>query len=487
MAKKKDDEPTEAIDPNARLDTSASDKAKAAKWFERARELGEKRQFDYAIEYYVNGLEFWPDAIEDGCKPLHGCAVARHQTGGKKPGFKDTIKRSMNDKDPKRAFMNALWLFGHDPENFNYIEGVCRNASRLRAEDAAKWAGGVAQKHLESTPKSSVKQFQQMVKLFEELGDRATARAEPEFGVDVYQIGIDLLSTLRRRAGSKDRDLENAVRDMSTKLTILKGKYKDGESYRESMVGSEEQMELHDRQRSVQSDDRLDELIALSDSEYQAEPDKAGILTKLIDLLCRREQDEGEIRAIGLLVNHYKRTEDYRWKQSADDIRRKQLRRQERNAKKSGDEAAVKKLRVNRLRFELKVFKERLERYPTDNRIRFEYSVRCFQAGRFDEAIPLFQAARVDPKNKSTCGLYLGRCFFRKGYFSQAIPTLKETMEQHQFADDELAREMYYWLARSQEGAGQADEARQTYGKVLQMDYNYRDVRARLDNLAPDE
>ncbi len=482
MAKNKNDELNQAGDPNARLITSAEDKAKAAKWFERALELGERRQFDYAIEYYVNGLEFWPDAVEEGCKPLHGCGVARRQTGGKKPGFKDTMKRSTTDKDPKRAFVNALWLFGHDPENFGYIEGVARSAGRLHAEDAAKWAGGVALKALESTPKASAKRFQQLVKLFEELGDRAAERGESEFGVGIYQLGIDALNDCRRRS-AKDRTIENALRDLSTKLTILRGRFKDGESYRESMVDGEEQKELHDEQRSVQSDERLNELITTSEKDYQENPDQAGVLTKLVNLLCRREHDDEEVRAIGLLVNEYKRTSDYRWKQIADNIRMKQLRRQERKLKKAGDHEGGKKLQVNRLRFELKVFKERLDRYPTDNRVKFEYGVRCFEAGRFDDAIPLFQAARVDPKNRTVCGLYLGRCFFRKGYNSQAIAALQEAIEDHPFKDDDLAKSMLYWLGQAQEADGNVDDCKKTYGKVLQMDYNYRDVRARLKAL----
>ncbi|HEX9701361.1 MAG TPA: hypothetical protein VGA19_00820, partial [Rhodospirillales bacterium] len=89
MAKKSDNAAVEpAADLNARLAASKEDQAKAERWFARARELGDKRQFDYAVEYYVNGLEYWPDAVEEACKALHGCAVARKQTGGKKPGFK---------------------------------------------------------------------------------------------------------------------------------------------------------------------------------------------------------------------------------------------------------------------------------------------------------------------------------------------------------------------------------------------------------------
>ena len=188
-----------------------------------------------------------------------------------------------------------------------------------------------------------------------------------------------------------------------------------------------------------------------------------------------------------MLVNHYKRTDDYRWKQLADDIRMKQLKRRGRELEKAGEQEAAKKQYLKQLRFELMVFNERLERYPTDNRVRFEYGVRCFRAGRFDDAIPLFQTARIDPKNRTACGMYLGRCFFRKGYHSQAVTALQEAIDEYQFADDDLAKAMLYWLGRSQEGTGQVEDSRKTYGKLLQLDYNYRDVRARLDSLGASE
>ena len=472
----------EAPDANARLTITEADQTKAKKWFARARELGDKRQFDYAIEYYVNGLEFWPDAVEEACKPLHGCAVARRQTGGKKPGLKDTMKRSLNDRNAKQAFLNALWLFGRDPDNINYIEGVTRNAARLRAEDAAKWAGGVCAKALESSAKSSPKQFQTLVQVFEELGDRAAVRGEAAFGVEAYRMGVEVLTTWTRRY-PKDQTADQSLRGVSTKLTILKGKYQDGDSFRDSIADSEEQRDLHDEQRSVQSDERMVDILAKAKAEFEADPDTPGALKRLVGLLCKRELDAEETEAIGLLVDEFKRTGDYRWKQLADDIRMKQLGRALRVAAKTGDENAIREAQVAQLRFELSVFKDRVDQYPTDLRIRFEYGVRSFRAGRFDEAIPLLQSARSDPKNRAACALYLGRCFFRKGYPSQAVSTLEEAVESYQFSDDETAKEMRYWLGRAQEEGGQLEPARATYGALLQLDYNYRDVRNRLDSL----
>lgn len=484
MAKKSNDEAVEPVDPNARLIVSPDDKAKAAKWFARARELGDKKQFEVAIEYYVDGMAFWPDAVEEACKPLHGCAVARRQTGGKKPGLKDTMKRSLTDKNPKQAFLNAVWLFGNDPDNLGYMEALARNASRLRAEEVAKWAGNNLHRALDSTPKATAKQFQGLTQLFEELGDRAAARGESAFGVSCYQTGVEVLNLWRRRF-PKDQAAENTVKDLSTKLTILKGKYQDGGSYRDSIDGLEEQADLHDQQRSVQSDDRLDELIAKTEAECQQNPGNPTAIKQLVDLLCRRERSDEESRAIGLLVVEYKRSGEYRWKHLADEVRMKQLGREVREAEKAGDAAAYKEKQIAQLRFELSVYKDRVDRYPTDHRARFEYAVRKFRAGQFDEAIPLFQTARNDPKNRATCGMYLGRCFFRKGYHSEAIAALEEAVKEHEFGDDELAKTMLYWLGRAQEAGGEREAAKKTYGSILQLDYNYKDVRARMDASSP--
>ncbi len=483
MAKKIAETPQEPGDTNGRFATSADDKEKAQKWFARGRELGEKRQFDYAIEYYVNGLEFWPDAVEEALKSLHGCAVARRQTGGKKAGLTDTLKRSVNDKDAKQAYINALWLFGRDPDNLSYVEALVKNASRLRADDATKWAAGLLHKALEGNPKATTKQFQALVQSLEELGDRSAARGEHAFAVAALQSGVDVINLWRRRT-VKDHAAEMALKGVSTKLTILKGKYQDEGSYRDSIVDAAGQADLHDQQKSVTSEERLDELIAKAEAEYEDSPESAAALKQVVDLLCRRERDEEERKAIGLLVAEYKKGGEYRWKLTADDIRMKQLTRAVRELQKEGDVDAVKKARIEQLRFELSIFKDRVERYPTDNRAKFELGVRRFQAGQFDEAIPLFQIARSDPKNRDAAGTYLGRCFFRKGYHAQAVNALEEAIKDHEFPDDDLAKTMNYWLGRSHEAAGQADAARSTYGNILRLDYNYLDVRARLDALS---
>lgn len=483
MLKKKNTQvPEEPADENARLETADSEKAKAKKWFTRARELGDKRQFDYAVEYYVSGLEFWPDAVEEALKPLRGCAVARRSIGGKKAGLKDSMKRSVNDKDARKAFCNALWLFGHEPENYTYLEAIAKNASKIRAVDAAKWACDVCYAALDGNAKAQAKQYMALARLLEEMGDKAIAREDFAYAVDALTTSVEVVRTWLRKF-PKDNQAEVALKEISTKLTIVKGKYQDGDSFRESIRDADEQRDRHDRKRSVQAEDRLAELIDKAEAEYHEDPDQPGVLNRLVDLLCKQEREDYETKAIGLLVADYERTEHYAHKQRADDIRMKQLGRAVRTANKAGDAEGLKKAQLAQLRFELGVFKDRTDRFPTDQRLKFEYAVRCFRAGQVDEAIPMFQSARSDPKNRSACGLFLGRCFFKKGYHSQAVSTLEQAVAQHEFRDDEIAKSLHYWLGRSQEAGGDLAAAQKTYGYLLELDYNYRDVRDRLDGL----
>ncbi|MCH8251948.1 MAG: hypothetical protein IID36_05790 [Planctomycetes bacterium] len=469
--------------PLGPIEVSDADREKAGKWFERARDLGEKRSYDYAIEYYVNGLEFWPEAVEEACKPLHGCAVARKHGGGGKPGLKDTMKYSMSHKDPRRALLNALWLFGHDPDNPGFQEGALKAACRLRAPEMAIWVGGVLLRTFEAAPKTSAKTFQSVAGQVEALGDQAAEWGGTATAIAAFQMGMDFLSLLRRRV-PKDRNADVTLRNLATKLTIHKGRYQDSESFRESMIDAEDQAELHDRDRSVQSDRRLTELQENARIEFEEDPDSVNKVNKYVDLLCRAEHESDEMRAIGVLVQEYKRTTSYRYKQRADDIRMKQLNRKRRVLEKAGKRDELKEHRRIQLRYELTLYKERCERYPTDLRVKFDYATRLFVAGRSDDAIPMLQAARSDPKNRSDAGQYIGRCFLKKGFFEEAIAAFKDAIADHEFDDDELALKIRYWLARTYEQGKRIDDARKMFGEVLQRDYNYRDVRARMEKLA---
>jgi tetratricopeptide (TPR) repeat protein len=480
MAKdKKNKDPADAL---ARYVSSEEDKAKAKRFFVRAGQLFESKSWDFAIKCYVEGLGYWPEAVEEGHQLLRLAACERNVRGGKKPGFGETMKHSMTGRDAKKAMLNATWLLAHDPFNISYMEGILKNAHKLRCEEVVMWIGPIYGNAIEGEKKLNPKRFALLREIYEETGDRATDRGEAPFAGECYERAAAALR-VQTQVDPKDLSLVNELRDLSTKLTILKGKYDTEGGFQDSVRDADEQKHLQDQERMIQTDTDLLGLIKRAEKDLADNPDNAGKVDVLVDLLCKRDDPEQERRAISLLVEKYNTYHDYRFKVRAEDVRIKQLKRAYREARAANDAELAKKKRSDLLTFELRAFRDRIKQYPTDNRLKFEYASRLFQIKKFDDAIPSFQAARADPKVRTRCDLALGRCFYEKGFHAQAIGTLSKAVENYEFSDDSVGKDLRYWLARSLEADGKIDEAQDVYGQVLQLDYNYRDVRDRLERL----
>jgi tetratricopeptide (TPR) repeat protein len=108
---------------------------------------------------------------------------------------------------------------------------------------------------------------------------------------------------------------------------------------------------------------------------------------------------------------------------------------------------------------------------------------RLFSLGRLDEAIPVFQHVRNDPKYRVDATSFLGRAFLENKFVEEAVETLKVSIEEYQLRGDEKSKEMYYWYARALEEKPDIPAAVKAYSQVAQWDFNYRDVQARIRNL----
>jgi tetratricopeptide (TPR) repeat protein len=464
-------------DQSTRPTFSDEDIRKAREWFSRGQDMASKKNYDYAIECYLQGLGFWPDAVDEGHKPCYAAALFR---GPKKVGFADSMKLK-SARDPKTAMLLAEGLLCKEVRNPHYMEVVFRNAAKARFDATAMWIGEMLNEAAMREEKTNPARFQLLREVYEQLGD-ANADSDVAFAIAAYERGLDALSKLRNLK-PQDMTIGTELRDLAGKLTILKGRYSSADSFRDSIKDTEVQKELHDRDRLVQGDERLDELIAHARATYEANPTDRKAVIDLAELMCRREDEREEREAIGILVKAYKETNEYSYRQRAEDIRIRQLRRKQRELESKGDRAAIEQHLREQVKFELDVFKSRIRHYPTDMRLRYRYGELLFRAGQYDEAIPVLQEARNDPKYRFQCSLYIGRCFYKKALYSPAIDTFKEAIAGYETPDDATGKELHYWLGRCYEADNQMPEALKTYGQLIQWDYNYRDVRKRIDDL----
>lgn len=467
------------------------DKAKARRWFSQGKQVTESRNYDYGIECYITGLSFWPEAVEEGHMPLRLLSMQRMLAGGKKPGMTDSFKKPMSGKDAKQAMLNAEELLAKDPKKPEYMEGVVRNAAKAGYFQTVKWIAPTYYDALRTEKKPNAGKLKALREVLEEAGDRSDAQGDTALAVWFYEKAADVQGLVVKLLPN-DGPAATDYRNLNGKLTIVRGKYSSAEDFRESLRDADKAKLLHDAERVVQADDAVENLIRAARKEYEASPTTPAKVTALVEHLLRRERKEDENEAIAVLERAAEATKTYNFKMKADDVRLKQLNREYRallaKAKESGsaeDKQQARLAATELVETEIAVCRDRVKAYPTDLRIRYRLGLALFRAKRYDEAIPVFQEAQMEPKHRVQAMYHMGRCFFEKEIYEQAYEVLGDAAKAYEIEGDDFSKELTYWLGRAFESAGKKEEATSTYGRLLRQDYNYGDgeVRKRLEEL----
>jgi len=197
--------------------------------------------------------------------------------------------------------------------------------------------------------------------------------------------------------------------------------------------------------------------------------------------------------AIEMLDQAFKQTHIYRFKMTIGDIRIKQFRRNINRLRDAIKADPANKdlvhqldhLRKDRLNYELGEFEERTEHMPTDMAVRFEYGLRLYEVGRYDDAIVSLQQAQNNPKARVDALHLLGRSFMAQKMIPEAVDTLKKSLDEYDLAPsgDKKSKEIHYWYARALEENKNFAEAIDIYSKIIRWEIGYRDARARLNAL----
>ncbi len=453
-------------------------KSRAQDFFKRGAEVAYTLNYDYAIEMYLDGLSFWPTALEEGHKPLFEISLRRKETGGKKSGLTDSSKyKKLSTKNPKDAMLRAEYHFAKDPTNQGHMTDVVKHALEANFNNVAFWMNDILFNNNMQREKPDIKTYLFVRDSYIKLGNYSRA-------LTACQMAFQLKP--------KDEGLKESVRDLSAQATMQQGRYdeEDG-SFTQSIRDRDQQQKMLEQGRDIQSADFKMNAIAEARKEYEADPTIPGKINKLVAALCSMEKEEYENQAVEILDKAYNELDKFSYKQKIGEIRIKQATRkiraiQKQYKKDPGNEElkqqyaqATKAL----LKSELEHYRASVENYPTDMKLKYEYAVRLMKAGKYDDAIPLLQDSRSDPRHRIPSLNCIGRCFFYKEWYTDAIETFEQALEMLENMEGALGKELYYNLARSHEANENLEEALNIYRKVAQIDYNYKDARVRIDKL----
>jgi len=449
--------------------------AKTRAFFEKARKVAETKNFDYAIDMYLEGLRYTPEAIEEGHLPLCELALQRQRRGGKKPTMMERMKR-LRGKTPLEQMLNAEYLFAKDPNHLPYAEAMLKAAVAGGYKKTADWIANLIFQTNNAAEKPSLQTYILLKDSYAALGEFDKAVAACQRAV---------------RLKPHDGQLAEEYKNLSAELTMARGKY-DGEGdFRKSIKDREEQEKLQAQASVVKTEDYRLEAVEDARRKIAQNPDLPVNIFNLAEALSDLENDEAENDAISLLENTYKSKNDFSFMQRAGLLRIKQLKRKRREAKaaleaKSDDTQAkttLEELSAQLNSTELEHYRLCMENYPTDLHAKYEYGVRLVRNKQYNEAIPLFQEAQRDPRRKIAAMNQIGYCFFMKGWLADAIDVFTKAIDSHEIKDDSVGKELRYNLARAYEEQGDTQKALEIYRKIAQLDFAFKDVSQRVDKL----
>lgn len=459
--------------PQGYQDVPEEDRKKAQRFFDYAQKSADTGNFDYAIELYLQGLEKDPENTE-AHQQLRDISLKRKASGGKDLGMFEKMKLKKTSKEDKENLLNAEKLLAYNPGDTASMLALTQAAHRAGFYDTAMWIGKITMDANISNPKGP---------------DYNTFAALKDIYVTLHQWPEAVQAcSWAAKLRPDDMDLQKELKDLGAQQTMTSGKYGVAKTFRDSVRDMDKQRKLMVQDTDVRTIDMMQQQILDAEAEWKAEPNEAGKLMKYVDALRKTETMEHENVAIEVLEDAFKRTGQFRFRKAIGEIKLSQLSRMERSMRLAYQadpaDTELKKqyqqFMKEKVQDELAEYTLWAENYPTETAFRFNMAKNLFLLGRYDEAIPVFQNARQDPKFRGDASIYLGRAFMEAGFADEAVDTLRDASEAYPVKGDPKSIEMTYYYGRALEAKGDAPTALKQYSQVAQWNFNYRDVQARI-------
>jgi tetratricopeptide (TPR) repeat protein len=335
----------------------------------------------------------------------------------------ERVKR-LRGKTALEQMFNAEYLFAKDPEHLPYAEAILKAATAGGYKETAKWIADLVFGANNAADKPSFQTYILLKDSYAAIGQFDRALAACQHAV---------------RLKPEDGELADEFKRLSAELTVARGRYDQDGDFRQSIKNRQEQEKLQAQSSVVKTEDYRISAIEEARKALTQEPDSANNIFNLAQALSDLQTDESENEAIKLLEDAYKSKSDFSFNQRAGLLKIKQLKRKIREANAALEsrpddaqaKSSVAELSAQLDSLELEHYRLCVENYPTDLQAKYEYGVRLVCNKQYDEAIPLFQEAQKDPRRKISALDKIGLCFFKKGWFADAIDIFNQAIDSY--------------------------------------------------------
>lgn len=445
----------------------------AGECFKRANEALNKQNWDYAIQLVLQSVKFDPENLLYR-QILRGAETKKYDNNGsgakmaglKSMGAKGRIKKCRMQKDwagVDAAAEDALMINPWDAQLNADVGEACRLLGYL---DVAKFS---YEKAVEYDPKN--KGF--LAALAEILEEKLD-----------YQVAANVWERIFK-LDPMDGNARSRAQQAATKQVIDKGGYEGADDTRGAMAAHEVAKRLNIKQGPADGPGQSEE--ADLQRLIRKEPDNKDHYVKLGDMFRRnnrleesRKMFEQAVEVSGGDQNIRELLEDVEL-----DLMRKNIELGKPKLAAAPDGVAkLESLNRELLLRETEVLRGRVERYPSDLRVKYQLAECFMKDDKCALAIPLFQQSSQDNRLETRALANLGKCFMKEKKYPLARRQFEKAAPKISQHDDvELYLDVYYWLGRLCQSAGDKEAAEAHFSEVLAVNYDYKDALKRLEEI----
>ncbi|GIW71760.1 MAG: hypothetical protein KatS3mg102_1302 [Planctomycetota bacterium] len=449
-----------------------------SKRYQKAAEAVKRRNYDYAIELFLQELTLDPDNAE-ARRALRAAELKKFQEAGADPASNAAYLKALGPWcSAQFARLTGNWekcmlaceqFLKHAPSNRGMLALLGQAARAAGHQQAAV----VAFEELREVDPRSAVALRALAQLYRELGDDARA-------LRYYEELRRLLPTDPEAARAvRDLAAAGATRQVEERTAAGSGSFRDAVRDQQAARAAEVSG------RVVRSASEAEEEIERLRQQLDGTSNDAKTYKKIGDLYAKKKDYEEALQA-------YERSleakDDPLVRDAIGDLRLKLLDEEIQAltaAARRGEPAAKGRLaevKARRLELAIEEYTRRVKQRPTESALRFQLGSYLLKARRHDEAITELQRAVKDPRRGPQARLLLGKCFAAKGLVDLAAKEFERARKSARGMDD-LGKEATYNLALLYEQAGQKDKASAELEKIIEVDIAYRDVMKRMEAL----
>ncbi len=254
-----------------------------------------------------------------------------------------------------------------------------------------------------------------------------------------------------------------------------------GGSYRDMLKDGEEAAILEQEAKSARSDSGVDALIEDTLKKIESDPKNINFRRALANFYVQKKDYAQAIEALEKAIEI--NPGDPELDRTLTNIHIKAYEAEIDAKREAGEEDAAVAMEAELLQYKFDDLQARVERYPNDFQLRFEWGVMLYDNDYINEAIQQLQVAQRSVKNRVQALYYLGLCFTAKKQYDVAFRQLDAALQDLPIMDSNK-KKVLYELGHVSELRGDNQQAMDYYLQIYQVDIGYRDVSDKIENSA---